>query len=486
MTLRPSTTLGCSLFVASRRRGDQNDQYIQAGAGSTVTVQSRAVASDQGGSLHSQHGRSHLQNDPRTHGLWEASAPPAPSTTTLDTDTAADVIVIGAGYTGLSAALHLAEEGRRVVVLEADEIGFGGSGRNVGLVNAGMWVKPSDVYAALGATLGRRLIDELSEAPGLVFQLVDKYGMDCQAVHNGTLHCAVGASGLEDITERARQWEALGAPVELLDAKTANQKIGTHAYRGALLDRRAGTIQPLAYARGLARAAISQGATIHTSSAVMSAEQTADGWRVRTQQGSVTAPWVIAATNAYSKHRWQALQTELVRLPYFNMATRPLSAELQASILPQRQGIWDTCTVLSSLRLDAAGRMIFGSVGALRGTGISIHRSWARRALFRLFPQLRDVEFEHEWYGWIGVTSNSVPRFHYLDRNIVSISGYNGRGIAPGTSFGRVLARLVSGRITEADLALPVTELANPYFRTARESFYEIGSQVAHIAGHRF
>lgn len=436
--------------------------------------------------MHSQHERSHLQNDPRSHGLWEASAPAAPATTILDGDTTADVIIIGAGYTGLSAALHLAEDGRRVVVLEEAEVGFGGSGRNVGLVNAGMWVKPSDIYAALGETMGRKLIDQLSEAPALVFHLVDKYSMDCQAVHNGTLHCAVGSSGLKDITERARQWEALGAPVELLDAKSAQQKVGSSSYRGALLDRRAGTIQPLAYARGLARAAISQGATIHTSSAVTSAETTAGGWRIKTKQGSVTAPWVIVATNAYSKHQWQALQAELVRLPYFNMATQRLSDAQLASILPERQGIWDTCTVLSSLRLDDAGRMIFGSVGALRGTGIRIHRNWARRALFRLFPQLRDVEFEHEWYGWIGTTSNSVPRFHYLDRNIVSISGYNGRGIAPGTSFGRDLARLVSGRITETDLALPMTDVASPPFRTARESFYEIGSQVAHVTGHRF
>jgi glycine/D-amino acid oxidase-like deaminating enzyme len=407
-------------------------------------------------------------------------------TAMLDSDTTADVIVIGAGYTGLSAALHLADEGKSAVVLEADEVGFGGSGRNVGLVNAGMWVKPSDVQAELGETMGRRLIDQLSNAPGLVFDLVQKYGMDCQAINGGTLHCAVGASGLKDVTERARQWKDLGAPVELLDARASHQKIGSTAYRGALLDRRAGTIQPLAYARGLARAALSRGAKIHTSSGVLSAEQVAGGWRVKTKRGSVTAPWVIVATNAYSQDPWKAVQSELVRLPYFNMATRRLSDSLLASILPERHGIWDTCAVLSSARLDVEGRLVFGSVGALRGTGASIHRSWARRALLRLFPQLRDVEFEHEWFGWIGMTSNSLPRFHYLDRNIVSMSGYNGRGIAPGTTFGRDLAMLVSGRIAASDLSLPMTDLSSPSFRAARESFYEIGSQVAHITGDRF
>lgn len=427
-----------------------------------------------------------LESDPRTHGLWQASASSAPQTVMLNGDITADVIVIGAGFTGLSAALHLAEDGRRVVVLEAAEIGFGGSGRNVGLVNAGMWVKPSDLCVALGETMGRRLIDQLGNAPGLVFELIDKYRMDCQARNNGTLHCAVGAKGLKEVTERARQWSALGVPVELLNAKITHQKTGTDMYSGALLDRRAGTIQPLSYARALARAAISCGATIHTSSAATSAERVAEEWKIRTSSGSVKAPWVIVATNAYTKNVWQSLQTELIRLPYFNVATRRLSDSERAFILPECQGLWNTCTVLSSLRLDAEGRLIFGSVGALRGTGIQIHRSWARRALFRLFPQLRDVEFEHEWYGWIGMTDNSLPRFRCLDRNVVSMSGYNGRGIAPGTSFGRDLALLVSGHIAEADLALPVSGPASPRFRAAKESFYEIGSQVAHIAGDRF
>src|SRR6202011_1032259 len=118
--------------------------------------------------------------------------------------------------------------------------------------------------------------------PSLVFELVERYKMDCQAVSNGTLHCAVGAEGLRDITERGRQWEALGAPVELLDAEATYLKVGTRAYSGSLLDRRAGTIQPLAYARSLARAAMSQGASIFTRSPVVAADDLGDQWRIRT------------------------------------------------------------------------------------------------------------------------------------------------------------------------------------------------------------
>jgi glycine/D-amino acid oxidase-like deaminating enzyme len=142
--------------------------------------------------------------------------------------------------------------------------------------------------------------------------------------------------------------------------------------------------------------------------------------------------------------------------------------------------------VLSSFRFDRRGRLVFGSVGALRGTGTGIHRAWARRALKKLFPAIGEVEFEAEWYGKIGMTADNLPRFHRLAENVIGFSGYNGRGIAPGTVFGRTLAELVSGEVTEGDLPLPVTDPAAQSFRAARESYYELGAQVAHLAGARF
>jgi glycine/D-amino acid oxidase-like deaminating enzyme len=426
-----------------------------------------------------------MRGDPRSHGLWEQSAPAAPAAQRLEECFATDVVVIGAGFTGLSAALHLREMGVDVAVLEAEEIGFGGSGRNVGLVNAGLWVRPADVSGLVGQNLGSRLIGQLAAAPALVFELLDRYGIECEAVRHGTLHCAVGESGYREVAERARQWQALGAPVELLDASATVAKVGSRAYRGSLLDRRAGTIQPLAYVRGLATAALRRGARIFTGSPVRKVSDEHGRWRVDAGSGSARAEWVIVATNAYSNTVWSVLRDELVALPYFNMATRPLSGRDLSTILPERQGVWDTKQVLSSFRLDAAGRLIFGSVGALRGAGTSIHRSWGRRALAKLFPALSDVEFEYEWYGQIGMTADAIPRFHALARNTVSISGYNGRGIAPGTSFGRDLARLVAGKITAADLALPAAAPQRVPLRAVRESYYEYGAQIAHFLSAR-
>ncbi|AYD03020.1 FAD-binding oxidoreductase [Neorhizobium sp. NCHU2750] len=427
-----------------------------------------------------------MLNDPRSHGLWERTAPPAPATSSLRGNVGADVVIVGGGYTGLSAALHLAERGTSVVLLEATEVGFGGAGRNVGLINAGMWVMPDDFPKELGEHYGERALDLLGNGPYLVRELIEKHGIACELETSGTLHCAVGAEGMTELEERARQWQKRGAAVTMLDAAETERRIGTKAYAGSLLDMRAGTLQPLAYARGLAHAAIKAGATIHTGSAVIATGETNGKKIVKTAQGEVSADWIIVASDAYSTGPWEQVRREQVHLPYFNFATKPLSANLRQTVLPQSEGCWDTKEVLSSFRMDKAGRLVFGSVGALRGTGLAVHKAWARRSLKRLFPQLADVEFEAEWYGRIGMTDNALPRFHRFGHKVIGFSGYNGRGISPGTNFGKVLAQHILGEIAETDLPLPLTEVREPSFRPLKEAYYEAGAQIAHFTGERF
>lgn len=422
--------------------------------------------------------------DPRSHGLWAMTAPPAPETAPLSGEARADIAVVGAGYTGLSAALRLAEAGARVVVLEAAGIGSGGAGRNVGLVNAGLWVMPDDIVATLGAEKGEGLLALLGGAPAEVFALVARHAIACEATPNGTLHCAVGRAGQAEIEARAAQWQARGAPVRLLDADAARVAIGGGTYRGALLDERAGTIQPLAYARGLARAAMAAGAVLHTASPVRAAEETAGGWLLRTDGGTLAADRIIVASDAYSFGPWERLAREQVPLPYFNFATPPVPERLRTRILPGREGIWDTRQVLTSLRYDAAGRLVFGSIGAL-GALAGVHEAFSRRALARLFPELPPAPFEAAWYGTIGMTDDALPRFRRLARNVVSISGYNGRGIGPGTVFGRLLADVVLGRSRAEDVPLPEREVAVPRWRAAQAAFYAAGSAAAHVVGER-
>jgi glycine/D-amino acid oxidase-like deaminating enzyme len=397
-------------------------------------------------------------------------------------DHRADVAVIGAGYTGLSAALHLARSGAKVAVLERATIGYGGSGRNVGLVNAGLWLPPDDVAGMMPGNSGERLIALLGDAPSLVFQIVADYGIECEVVHSGTLHCAVGRDGARNLELRHEQWHRRGAPVRLLGQTEALAAIGSGHFSAALLDSRAGTIQPLAYVRGLARAAAAAGAVIYEGAEVN--QWTSDGHvaRILTQGGSVQADALIIATNAYSQSIGNDLRSELAHLPYFNVATTPLSAKERECILPGGQGAWDTKKILSSFRLDAAGRLIFGSVGALSGLGKAAHLHWARRAIGEIFPQIELNDFEHAWFGTIGMTSDAIPRLHRLAANVFSISGYNGRGIAPGTAFGKSLAdHLTVG----AALPLPESRPVRMPLRVIREQTYKHGSALVHFASER-
>ncbi len=419
-----------------------------------------------------------------SHGLWGQTAPSPLAQPSLATDLHCDVAIIGAGYTGLSAALHLAERGISVVVLEAEAVGFGGSGRNVGLVNAGMWVMPDTLKQVLGADLGGRMLSFLGDGPAEVFGLVDRYGITCEAQRAGTLHCAVGAKGLAEITERAAQWRQLNAPVEVLPGDSTAEKLGSHAFAGALWDHRAGTIQPLGYARGLARVALGLGARIYEGTPVSSIQETGDGWHLTTPQGSVRAGWVIGATNIYAAQVYSDLATSQTVLPYFNMATAPLSADLRATILPEGQGAWDTRSVLTSFRTDAAGRLIFGSVGQL-GLEASCHKAFGRRSLLAMYPQLKSVEFEHFWWGKIGMTSDNLPRLARLGHQALAVGGYNGRGIAPGTVYGRALAQHIAGERALEDIPVPVRDLTPAPFRTIKGLGIRAGAAALHAVAQR-
>ncbi len=420
--------------------------------------------------------------------LWHATAPAAPGTAPLTGELTCDVAIIGGGFTGLSAALRLAEMGVKAVVIEARTIGHGGSGRNVGLVNAGMWVKPDDLIATLGAEAGNRLLQELGDGPSLVYELVAKHGIACEAVRNGTLHMAVGAEGLKEIREREAQWQKRGAPVELLPAEKAHALSGAEGFTGALLDRRAGTIQPLAYARGLAGAAIAAGAEIFTDTPLLAAERKGDLWKLTAGRGTLTARHVIVATNAYGAlvngAPWGAQTRELTILPFFQIATNPLADAVAERILPERQGAWDTGLVMTSFRMDQQNRLIFGSIGRLDAMAEGTHRAFAARSLHKLFPYIGDFRFEYWWDGRIGMTTNNLPVMHELAPGVVSVSGYNGRGIAPGTVFGRALARHVTGDSSAIPLAqTPITP--DPW-RNLKSAFYHVGAQARHLIDRRF
>lgn len=406
--------------------------------------------------------------------LWRATATPfaAPP---LSADAEVDLAIIGGGFTGTSAALEAATQGAKVCLLEAKTIGHGGSGRNVGLVNAGLWLPPATVLAQMGEAAGRRLIQALAQAPALVFDLIARHGIDCEARRAGTLHLAHSASGLKGLRARHRQGVELGAPLQLLDRDETARRTGTPAYHGALFDPRAGTIQPLSYVRGLARAAADLGAQLHEASPVTRLTRSAGSWLLEVGGHHLRARAVLLATNAYHLGL-PDLAPRHVPVSYCQFATVPLA---DRTILPGGEGTWDTALVMSSFRTDAEGRLILGGMGNSDGPLGPFHAAWARRKLKALFPALADVPFQHEWRGKIAMTSDHIPKITALGPDGFAAFGWSGRGIGPGTVFGTALARaLLSGDVSDLPLA-PVPAHAES-LAALRGAWIETGAALTH------
>lgn len=385
--------------------------------------------------------------------LWEQLTPQRPVSPALTDERSADVCIIGGGFTGLSAALRLLEGGKSVCVVEAHQVGHGGSGRNVGLVNAGTWVAPDDVEATLGRAEATRLNTALGAAPALVFATIDKYGIECQDTRTGTLHMAHNARGVEDLRSRAEQWQRRGANVELLTGKACDDACGTDKVSAALLDHRAGTLNPMAYVSGLATNVLSRGGELFGDSPVTGLQRIGDGWKVSTDQGSVRAEKVIIASNAYTEGEWTDVKDHIFAGYYYQVASVPLTGPEQQAILRGGQGSWDTRAVLSSIRRDAHGRLLLGSLGNAGNYPLWFVRQWADRIQRHYFPQLGKVEWESTWTGRIGFTPDHLLRLFEPAPGLLAATGFNGRGVTTGTLVGKCFADYL---LTGDTQALPV------------------------------
>lgn len=381
--------------------------------------------------------------------LWAATAAPAPATTALPAgEHAVELLVVGAGVTGLSAALHATGRGARVMVLEASEIGFGASGRNNGLVIPALTRADPDVLVrAFGVEKGEALVAVLRDAADTVFGLVRRHGIACEAVQQGWVQPAHRESRLLLSRSRFEQWQRRGAPVELLDRDQVAAITGSGFWCGGWLNRSGGHLNPLGLTRGLARAAQAAGAAVHTHTPVGGLQRAGDGWRVATAGGSVRAHKVLLATHSYSGFAtpspWPGLAQTLVPVRSYQMATQPLPAALRATVLPQGHAMSDTQGDLHFAHLDAQGRIVTGGALAFApGYEARLRRRIGQR-LLKLYPQLQaldEVRFDHLWHGVFAATPDKLPRFWRLDDGVLGWVGCNGRGLALGTALGPVLA----------------------------------------------
>jgi len=261
--------------------------------------------------------------------------------------------------------------------------------------------------------------------------------------------------------------------------------IGSDVFYGALLDRRAGQIQPLAYAYGLAEAATRTGAKLFVNSPVTSFQRNGDTWNVKTPEGSVSAKWVIVATQGYPDHAFKDQKKSMVPFNYFQFSTPPLPEDVRKSVLPGGQPAWDTNLILSSYKLDRDGRLIVGSVGQARNGAYHLHKNWTLRTVRKVFPQIGEIELEHAWDGIIRMTVDNIPKFHMFDKGLVTVTSYNGRGIGPGTMFGKLLAEYIQSESPEC-IPLPLTQQEEIASKLVRGLYYELGARAYHFVQRRF
>ena len=370
----------------------------------------------------------------------------------------AQVVVIGAGYTGLSAALHAAAAGCEVIVLEARAVGEGGSGLNGGQVIAGLKHDPDLLVARYGERIGEQFTALSAEAPDLVFDLIRRHSIECDAVRTGWMQLAVSESHLPLLQQRAEQWRRRGADVATLSDREAAGLTGSTRYCGGWIDRRGGTVQPLAYLRGLARAAMASGVRIFTHSPVEQLSRAADGWRLESAGGSVNARTVIVATDAYTDRAFDALRRTLVTVPSIQVATAPLPASLRATLLPGGQSVSDTQRLLCYFRLDAAGRLVLGTRGSYADVPVPARTTAHERALRAIHPELAGIPLQYRWGGLVALTRDGLPHLHEPAPGLLAGLGYNGRGVAMATALGRLLARRALGE-PAASLGFPLTPM---------------------------
>ena len=378
------------------------------------------------------------------------SAPP------LDHDCKVSVAVVGAGYTGLSAGLHLAEAGVDAVMIDAHEPGWGASGRNGGQVNPGLKHDPDDVEREFGPDLGRRMVALAGSAPQTVFDLIERHRIDCDARQSGTIRAAIATSSLAEVRAAAEQWSTRGAPVDFLDADAVARITGTRRYRGALLDRRGGSVNPLGYARGLADAANKAGAKIHGSTPALRLNRNGAYWQIDTPVAAIRAEHVIIGTNGYTDRLWPRLRESIVPIYTAIAATEPLQPDVAAQILPTRSVLYEQSNFYAYYRVDAQGRFLMGGRSRLGDRYRPEHFRHLMNYTFKLFPQLRGIRWTHFWNGQVAITTDHYPHIHEPAPGIRIGLGYNGRGIAMATTMGRLLAKRILGAV-ETEIDLPIT-----------------------------
>ena len=402
------------------------------------------------------------------HSLWEQTAAIDYRGGDLTESVACDVVVVGAGFTGLRAALVLAEAGTDVVVVDAGDVGFGASGRNGGQVNPMLPVlHPDDLLRAVGPVHAERMTEMSLGSADELFALIEQHQIRCDARQHGWIRTDHCAAARDRSRAAAKAWNAVGAEFSFIDGDDVERLTGSPAYRSGMIAAKGGAVQPLSLVRGLARAAENAGARIFRNASASDFTRTGNRWTLRIDDKNIKAEWVVMATNGYTDNAHPKLRRSILPLSPIQIASEPLSDDEIGPVLAHGHTIADTQRQIMYARREPGNRVVYGSIGYQRPFGGIGGFHWLLADVKRIFPSLAEAKWRYRWGGQIALTTDRLPHLHEPAPNLVAGLGYNGRGVAMAHVMGRILAERVLGT-PAADLPIPTTPIGTMPLRSTQ------------------
>jgi gamma-glutamylputrescine oxidase len=406
---------------------------------------------------------------------YAASAHAAPDRPAFEGELAPEVCVVGGGFTGLSAALELAEKGHQVVVLEAARIGWGASGRNGGQIVNGLNASLETITKRYGQQTAAFVGTVVQEGGTIIRDRVKRYGIDCD-LKDGNLFTVFSDKQLGELEARRKLWQGHGHDnFEMLDRVGVREHVRTDAYAGGMLDRSGGHMHPLNLALGQAAAFESLGGVIHERTEVTAIEDVAGQPVVRTAKGTLRPEALILAGNAYLGHLVPELENRIMPFSTQMIATEPLG-ERGDALLPTDICVEDVRYVLDYYRLSADKRLLFGGGTVYGGTDPADIRAKILPALEKIFPDLKGVRVDFAWSGNCAISFSRVPQMGRLGNRTYFAQGYSGHGVVGSHLFGRILAEAVHGDRSRFDVFAKVPWLPFPGGRRFAVPYSVVGS----------
>jgi len=407
---------------------------------------------------------------------YAASANSAPTRPALQESIDTEICIVGAGYSGLSAALHLAESGHQVTVVEGARVGWGASGRNGGQIVNGLNASLDTITRRYGPELGAFVGGLVQEGGRIIRERVEKYDIQCN-LKQGNLYAVFHPKQMRELEAKQATWRQHGMDDhELLDREGMRRHVGSEAYFGGMIDHSGGHMHPLNLCLGEAAAIEQNGGVIYEMSPVTSVDHAAENPVVRTAQGEIRCKTLILCGNAYLGDVVRPLTPRVMPVSTQIIATEPLGDELAHELLPTDLCVEDTRYILDYYRLSADKRLLFGGGTVYGGADPTDIEAKLRPNMEKIFPQMKGVKIDHAWSGNFALSFSRVPQMGKLGANTYFAHGYSGHGVTGSHLFGRILAESVDGDLSRFKVFEKVRWFPFPGGRLFREQYSMIGS----------